>query len=245
MIDRIRVGEVEASGRAALPALHETRTAGWLLRVSGGDTKRVNSANSLAPDAAVNDVRSAAERLYAAHGVPCRFRLTPLAHHHADAALADAGYEAIDPSFTMVAPLARGRADPALRFADRPSPDWLERTAPLYGRSPAAAAVQARLLAGIPGPIALALLNEGAGPIASGYASIGEGRAQLSDIIVASAARRRGVGRRLVTGLLAWAEAQGCREAMLQVLAGNTVARRLYASIGFVDAYPYHYRVKP
>lgn len=245
MIDRVRVANLEVSGRAALPALHETLTGGWLLRVSGGDTKRVNSANPLTPDARVEDALPAAERLYAAHELPCRFRLTPLAHPEADAALADAGYEVADRSFTMVAPLAPGRADPAMRFADRPSPDWLERIAPLYGRSPAAAAVQARLLAAIPGPMALTLLDDGVGPIASGYASIGEGRAQLSDIVVAPTARGRGVGRRLVNGLLAWAERQGCSEAMLQVLAGNLAARRLYTSLGFADAYPYYYRVKP
>lgn len=227
-----------------MPALSERRVAGWLLRVSGGETKRVNSANPVTPHAHVGDVRTAAEELYAAHDLPCRFRLTPLAHMTTDAALADTGYEAVDHSFSMLAPLKPMRVDAALTFADRPSPDWLERIAPLHGRSEVAATIQARLLAGITGPMALIWLDEGAGPIASGYASIGEGRAQLSDIVVAPNARGRGVGRRLVTGLLGWAERQGCAEAMLQVLAGNLVARRLYTSLGFADAYAYHYRVK-
>lgn len=242
MTDRARVADLEASGRAALPALREQVVEGWLLRVSGGDTKRVNSANPLTPDARADAVRLAAERLYAAHDLPCRFRLTPLAHPEADAALADAGYQVVDHSVTMAAPLTHAPAGPALTFTDRSSPGWLRRVAPLYDRSAAAAGIQARLLAHMPGPLALALIDEGFGPIASGYASMGGGRAQLSDIVVAPNARSRGVGRRLVAGLLAWAWEQGCREAMLQVLGGNTVARRLYASLGFTDAYPYHYR---
>lgn len=43
--DLPRVAALEASSRAALPALHEERAEDWLLRISGGDTKRVNSAN--------------------------------------------------------------------------------------------------------------------------------------------------------------------------------------------------------
>lgn len=244
MTDLTRVAALEASGWAALPALHEERVGDWLLRVSGGDTKRVNSVNPIAPGARVEAAIEAAERRYAAQGLPSRFRLTPLAAQDADAVLADASYQAIDHSMTMVARLVPRAGDPAVTLTSRADPAWLGRAEPLSGRSPTAAAVQARLLAALPGPIALALLDEGDGPVAAGYASIGEGRAQLSDIVVAPHARGRGLGRRLVAGLLGWAQAQGCREAMLQVLAGNHVARGLYGSLGFVDAYSYHYRVR-
>lgn len=235
---------LETSCRLALPALQEERVGGWLLRVSGGETKRVNSANPIMPGAKADEAKAAAERLYKTHGLPCRFRLTPLAHRDSDRALADAGYDVADPSITMVAPLIRRPFDPALTLSPRADVAWLARTEPLSGRSPAAAAIQARLLTAMPGPLALALLDEGDGPVAAGYASVGDSRAQLSDIIVAPDRRGRGLGRRLIAGLLGWAHEQGCREAMLQVLETNEVARRLYRSLGFVDTYPYHYRVR-
>lgn len=237
-----RVAELEATCRAALPALEERRAGDWLLRVSGGDTKRVNSANPIVAEAHPAEVMTAAERLYAEHDLPCRFRLTPLAHAEADAALANAGYEVIDRSWTMVATLAPTPID--VMVSTRADAAWLARVEPLSGRSPEAAVVQARLLAAMPGPLALAAIEEEGVTLAAGYASIGCGRAQLSDIVVAPYARGRGLGRRLVAGLLGWAHAQGCREAMLQVLDGNQVARGLYRSLGFADAYPYHYRVR-
>ena len=244
MTDLVRVAVLEASGRAALPALHEERAGDWLLRVSGGDTKRVNSANPAAAGAQPENVRAAAEQRYAAKGLPCRFRLTPLAGDEADAVLSAAGYDVVDRSLTMVAPLTPGVLDAALILASRADAKWLARTEPLSGRSPAASLVQARLLDAIPGPLALAVIEHSGMVAASGYASIGHSRAQLSDIIVAPHARGRGFGRRLVAGLLGWAHAQGCREAMLQVLESNHVARGLYRSLGFTDAYAYHYRVR-
>lgn len=212
--------------------------------MSGGDTKRVNSANPLTPGAMPLDALAAAEQLYATHRLPCRYRLTPLADAHADAMLEERAFEAIDHSFAMVAALTPRPHDPGVMLARRATPAVIARAERLSERSDVAAAVQARLLDAIPGPIALASLEEAGEVVASGYASIGAGRAQLSDVIVAPAARGRGLGRRLVAGLLGWAHAQGCAEAMLQVLAGNVVARGLYRALGFVDAYPYHYRVR-
>lgn len=244
MTNGARVAALEASGRAALPALMERRAGDWLLRVSGGDTKRVNSVNPISPDARPDPVWTEAEALYAKRDLPCRFRLTPLAHADADRALAEAGYARIDESWTMTAPLVARPLDQEVLLSARPDPAWLARIAPLSDRSPTAVAIQARLLAAIPVPLALAAIEVDGTTVASGYASIGHGRAQLSDIVVAPHARGRGLGRRLVAGLLGWAHDQGCGEAMLQVLAANRVARALYRSLGFIDAYCYHYRVR-
>ena len=234
----IDVAAIEASGRAALPALHEMRVDGWLLRVSGGETKRVNSANPLAGAAPVERVRATAEAGYASRGLPCRFRLTPLAPPDADDALAGAGYAAIDRSWTMLAPLTPWSPDPAVRLTHVPDP------AELAGRAAPAQAIHLQLLAAIPGAKAFAVLWDDGQAVAAGYASVGDRRAQLSDIVTRADARGRGFGRRLVAQLLGWAHDRGCAEAMLQVLDANTAARALYRSLGFVDAYPYHYRVR-
>ena len=238
-----RVLDLETSCRAALPALDERRVGDWLLRVSGGETKRVNSANPLAASARLGPVVTAAEALYAHHGLPCRFRLTPLAHPDTDVLLHDAGYSVVDRSVTMTARLAARPDDPAVRLSLMADNATLAAIALLSDRAPSALAIHAQLVNGIPGAKAFAVIVEDGTPVAAGYASVGHGRAQLSDIVVAADARGRGLGRRLVARLLGWAQAQGCGEALLQVLESNVVARNLYGSLGFVDAYPYHYRV--
>jgi RimJ/RimL family protein N-acetyltransferase len=58
---------------------------------------------------------------------------------------------------------------------------------------------------------------------------------------IASAVPRQGHGERLCRALLALAQAQGARQAYLQVGSDNAVAQRLYARLGFRFAYRYHY----
>ncbi|MDX6345255.1 MAG: hypothetical protein QOF84_45 [Streptomyces sp.] len=56
---------------------------------------------------------------------------------------------------------------------------------------------------------------------------------QIQGLAVADAARGRGVGRALVSAVMAEARAQGARRITLRVLGHNAPARRLYGALGF------------
>lgn len=58
--------------------------------------------------------------------------------------------------------------------------------------------------------------------------------ADLNRVVVAPAARRAGIGRRLVLAGLEWAQAAGVQQVMLEVEAGNAAALGLYEQVGFV-----------
>jgi [ribosomal protein S18]-alanine N-acetyltransferase len=59
------------------------------------------------------------------------------------------------------------------------------------------------------------------------------GEADIQTLAVAPPARRHGLGRTLVTALLAEAAARGAAEVFLEVRADNPNARALYDSLGF------------
>jgi RimJ/RimL family protein N-acetyltransferase/SAM-dependent methyltransferase len=61
------------------------------------------------------------------------------------------------------------------------------------------------------------------------------GQAGLFAMWVDPAARGRGIGRRLVAGVLAWAQASGFPVIRLRVTIANEAAMRLYERCGFVD----------
>lgn len=59
---------------------------------------------------------------------------------------------------------------------------------------------------------------------------------EVHNLAVHPAARRQGVGRALLEAALARARARGARRVFLEVRAGNTAARALYAACGFALA---------
>ena len=59
------------------------------------------------------------------------------------------------------------------------------------------------------------------------------GEGDIQTLAVAPSARRQGLGRSLVTALLAEASARGAEEVFLEVRADNPTARALYDSLGF------------
>ncbi|OUE10103.1 tRNA N6-adenosine threonylcarbamoyltransferase [Clavibacter michiganensis] len=81
-----------------------------------------------------------------------------------------------------------------------------------------------------------------------GYAGLscprGLHAADVQTIAVAGSARGRGIGRALLTRLLAEAHGRGAREVLLEVRADNPVAQALYASLGFepIAVRPHYYQ---
>jgi ribosomal-protein-alanine acetyltransferase len=61
----------------------------------------------------------------------------------------------------------------------------------------------------------------------------GSGQADVQTIAVAPLARRAGLGRSLMTELIAEAQSRGAREIFLEVRADNPGAEALYESLGF------------
>jgi [ribosomal protein S18]-alanine N-acetyltransferase len=61
------------------------------------------------------------------------------------------------------------------------------------------------------------------------------GTADVQRVVVDPAARRQGWGTRVLSDLVAIAEACGCTEIMLEVSTDNDAARRLYQRAGFAE----------
>jgi N6-L-threonylcarbamoyladenine synthase len=81
-----------------------------------------------------------------------------------------------------------------------------------------------------------------------GYAGLscprGAHAADVQTIAVAEGSRGRGIGRALLTRLVAEAHARGAREVLLEVRDDNPVAQALYSSLGFeaIAVRPHYYQ---
>jgi ribosomal protein S18 acetylase RimI-like enzyme len=229
----------------AWPAMKSVFYGGWVFRISDGFTRRANSANAIDPGVPFPEVRDAAEKLYAEHGLPAAFRLTPLAPPSVDEELQRAGYDAIEPTLVLIAPLEAGRLDADVIVESTPTNDWLRGFAAATAIDSEKQRSHQRIVSAIALPRAFVTIFQNGRPAGFGLAVYERAAVGIFGLIVDRAERGRGKGRELTLALLEWGRRAGAQSAYLQVSEGNAVARRLYESLGFRTAYRYHYRVPP
>jgi N-acetylglutamate synthase len=234
------VRAVEERSFNSWPALRTALVDGWVVRLSDGHTRRANSASpytlsQLSPDALIDVV----EPMFAAAGVRPIFRLTPLAGSAVEGRLIARGWSDEDPSLAMVANDPVGATDTSVRFESKPTEAWIAGAMAAYGHGEKGARALRRLLPLIAWPVAYATLAEAGEPLAFGLAVAERGMVGLHDIVVAPAARGRGLGRRLVAALHDWGQKEGADRAYLFVREQNQPAQALYRALGYATLYRY------
>lgn len=249
------VGSLERATVGACAVAEECTVDGWLLRFSPGKAKRARSVQALDAGARTLDVKLAdVVARYRAAGLPPLVRITPSsAPASLDEALAARGWRRFDESLVMA------RAMPGAVATDSTAAPSAERIAEVDGAAHAAwvgaqrgsgageiAGHVARLAFSPVAYRALHLVDDSGHTIAGGQVAVDrEDHAGLYDIHVDRAHRRAGHARMLCAALLARAAAGGARVAYLQVDLANAAAITLYNSLGFAEAYRYHYREAP
>ncbi len=225
------------------PALMTVHRDGWLIRLSGGHTGRSNSVNVTAPGREPTaDKIAFAESVYAAHGLPPLFRVTPLSPPDMPALLERAGYHAFDTSSVQVlGTLPDDAADPAVTVERAPTTTFRDayariRSVPAHEIGPMRAILEA-----IPMPALYVSLAEGGRIVATAMTVVDRGWAGLFKVAVAPDSRGRGLGRRVTLAALAAAAPLGARGSYLQVASDNAPALALYAGLGFREVYTYTY----
>jgi ribosomal protein S18 acetylase RimI-like enzyme len=122
--------------------------------------------------------------------------------------------------------------------------DWLDAYCALSGVQPEHRSVLERMLANIQTPAACASLRLDGRVAACGMGVLERNTLGVFCIVTDPDYRNRGLGEQLMLHLLRWGKANGAKRSYLQVETGNAPALRLYAKLGYREAYRYWYRVK-
>lgn len=228
---------------------------GWLLRSSGGYTKRANSVLPLgvppvdtglahAIDRAIDTI----EEFYAERGLPAVFTAfgpvagdlarTPLA-----ALLAGRRYVLESPTVAMTAAVGAlgSRTDRRTETAVEVHPAmpawWLDALGPRAAADPVAATA---VLTGSPDQVFLAV-REGTDVLAIARVAFARSWAGLFTVWVDPGARRRGLAGALLGVAADQASHRSAASMYLQVEAGNAIATGLYTARGFSPHHTYGY----
>jgi GNAT superfamily N-acetyltransferase len=221
---------------------------GWLLRLADGYSKRANSATPFLPDAALDE--ALADHMIARFvevNVRPTFRLNGLEASGVDELLKLRGFKDVEPTHVLAAPINSGdcEADPEIELHPQASKRWVREAAQSYGGDKADDETLLKIVSRIRQKAAFATLNLDDQPVAWGLGVVERGYLGLYDVVVSPELRGIGLGRRVVTSLMAWGCGEGAHTAYLQVREENEVARSLYEALGFAIAYRYTHRVMP
>ncbi|KQY85633.1 GNAT family N-acetyltransferase [Pelomonas sp. Root1444] len=241
MLDALAL-RAEMAGLDASAPPQQADIDGWLIRLSPGKAKRSRCINALHQGTLpLDDLLARCQQAYDAAGLPLAIRVTPWSQPaDLDARLAAKGWGVFDAADVMVLDrLTPEPAPAALQALDAPA--YAAVVGALRGSSSTAIAAHAERIANAPVTYQGFALNDAGGALlACGQMVVDDDIVGLYDVF--SAVPRHGHAERLCRALLALAHAQGARQAYLQVGSDNSVAQRLYARLGFVFAYRYHYR---
>lgn len=240
----------EAACLNGWPPLTQTMLDGWLLRFAEGHTRRANSVNPIQPS--TRDLRekiAQCEASYRAQRLPTIFRIALVADSGLEAMLTAFGYgPAEDETRVIYRDIADGKAldrSGADLAEPAPSEEWLGAQARFTGLTEAAQRTQRKILRALAVPAVFTAMRGDDGRLASvAFGAVHDRLVCVNLVATDPAQRRRGLLRRAVSAVLAWArDRAGAEGVCLPVVATNTPAIALYQSLGFTrELYRYHYR---
>ena len=232
----------------AWPSFDYQTYDGWILRLASGYSKRANSATPFLPNATLEDelIDYMIARFIEANVRPT-FRLNGVQASDVDERLRLRGFKEIEPTHVLTAPVKAGdcEIDPEVTLEPQVSKRWVREAAEAYGGDKTDDEILLRIVSRIRQKAAFATLRLDDKPVAWGLGVVERGYVGLYDVVVAPDLRGIGLGRRVVSSLMAWGCGQGAHTAYLQVREENEIARSLYGAFGYEIAYRYTHRVMP
>jgi len=233
----------------AWPAIESLRYDGWLLRFSGGYTRRANSVQCFDPGAKLLDEKiQFCENAYRQRRLRVVFKMTDMSQPAGlDEALSQRGYQKEAATSVQTNGIAGFSEKPSKRVHawPRAEPQWLDAYAQLNGVAQEHRPTFAAIVMAIAQPMCCAMAMEGDAPVACGLAVVEGPWVGLFDIVTRQDRRRQGLAGEVIGHLLTWARQAGADKAYLQVMLNNPPALSLYKKLGFAEAYQYWYRVRP
>lgn len=238
---------IEEAALNAWPAPRQMIYDGWLLRFTGGPSKRVNSVNIRYPSSLpLEEKIRFCESIYAGEDLPTLFRVpAPFSKPELEQALRQSGYHAFDETHVLIKELMNAELDLGeLRVEAFDPAVWIPFKGQISGAAGEPLALQERIINGIVPEKQLIVLFAGDRPLACGMGVLEGDLLGYFSIYTHHDARRLGYAWQVMAALTRWGIQNGAKWGYLQVESFNQPARALYRQLGFELCYPYQYYTK-
>jgi ribosomal protein S18 acetylase RimI-like enzyme len=240
---------VEEAGLNNLHTRRQLLYDGWLLFLLAGKAKRARSVNAhFGSSLPVGDKIAHCEAVYARHGLPALFRITPFTQPGTlDAELDARGFAAFDTTLVQTAGLAAppDRATAGCELEAPLAEAFVDAVGEMRGSPPLQRSAHLERLAQSPLDVHAVVARRDGKPVGAGLVAIDGDLAGVYDVVTVPRLRGQHIATGVVAALLARAWERGARHAFLQVTESNAPAIALYRRFGFATLYRYHYRSRP
>jgi GNAT superfamily N-acetyltransferase len=244
---------IESCAFHTWPAVENVPQGDWIMRASGGITKRANSVWTAAGSSLPGgNWLKAAEDFYHSRGLPVRYHISEASPDGLDAFLEECGFLQEIPCSVLVADteqvIDQTMCDPRdLHIHSQTSHDdkWLSNFLLMEGFTEEKRPFYHSLFTRITQQKSFFTLTLNGDCAAVGTSIAEEGWAGFTNIAVKSELRGQGIGRLLINALAQWSQRNGAVRIYLQVVNDNEPAHLLYGKAGFTPLFRFHYRVQP
>ncbi len=239
---------MEERSMNAWPALQSHLYDGWVIRFAEGYTKRANSVCPIYSSAIdLEEKLDYCEKLYRSQGLPVVYKLTKACYPaDLDQVLERRGYWRFAETAVRIAELAEHPSyvrPQELQVAYKFTEEWINSYLACTDMSDTGRiVVMKKLLHNIIEDKICVWIHLEDEPVACGFGVFEDGYMGIFDIVVHPKYRGRGYGRAIMQSLMMEALSKGVQKAYLSVVVGNTIAEKLYDSLGFQEIYRYWYR---
>jgi len=229
------------------PALRSLYYDGWLIRTSGGYTMRSNSVWPLYRSSLdTNEKINTCETYYRSFKQPPIFRIasidgtTPL-----DSLLERRGYTVNSPTSVQILDITSESfaPDKSVTLDTVPTENWVAGFTHLAQITPERSLLYRSIIDTIAVPACYVSIILDSRLVAFGQGVLDRGFIGIYGMFTHRSYRRRGLARKLLVSMLAWAQGRGATASYLHVEKDNSPAIALYTDLGFREIYRYHYRV--
>lgn len=247
-MEDVELLKVEEAALNAWPAPLQMLYDGWVLRFTGGHSKRVNSVNPLyASRLPLDEKIKTCERVYARLGLPCLFRVPePVANSPLTDALTASGYTSFDPTLVLGRRLEKGRGpDADVTILEMSHEDWFQMRAHFISVSDEDLQAHRTILQCIVPEMRLLGLFVNGQPVACGMGVVEGALLGFFSIYTDKDWRRKGCAGMIMSALTDWGLEHGATYGYLQVEGDNDPALAFYQKLGFARCYDYIYYQNP
>ena len=235
---------IEEAALNAWPAPRQMLYDGWVLRFTGGNSKRVNSVNILAASKLpFGEKITFCEAVFRGQGLPVLFRLPePFTPLELPKVLLEEGYVSFDPTLVLGREIEMGGSLPeGLKIRHQSDEEWLPVYVQITKKTMASLVFHKAVLKGIVPKKSLIAFYMDEIPVACGMGVVSGDFLGYFSIFTETSVRRQGFAQAVMTALSRWGIEQGATFGYLQVERDNLPARAMYQKLGFARLYGYEY----